>query len=261
LNGILSSGCNQNPYLAAQSPQAYPQSPNPALAAQQQELDRRANALDADNRDLHSELARVQQERQLLEDELGLLRERLNETAGQLRDALAANQEVQRKVQAVEASTRRRGSATITANNSVRDALEVANIPGFDVRQDGDVVRIEVPSDRLFQPRTAQLLPAATYLIDELTDSISRNYPRQMIGIEGHTDNSSAGATTNHQLAASQAMAVFAAVTRRSQIPPRQLFVVAYGENHPTVSNGTPSGRSKNRRIEFVVYPETARPR
>jgi flagellar motor protein MotB len=28
------------------------------------------------------------------------------------------------------------------------------------------------------------------------------------------------------------------------------------GDNHPLVSNGTPAGKAKNRRIELVVYPD-----
>jgi outer membrane protein OmpA-like peptidoglycan-associated protein len=37
-----------------------------------------------------------------------------------------------------------------------------------------------------------------------------------------------------------------------------QLFIVAHGANHPLVSNATAAGRSRNRRMELVVYPERA---
>jgi outer membrane protein OmpA-like peptidoglycan-associated protein len=36
-----------------------------------------------------------------------------------------------------------------------------------------------------------------------------------------------------------------------------QFFVVGHGANHPVVSNATDAGRSRNRRIELVIYPET----
>jgi outer membrane protein OmpA-like peptidoglycan-associated protein len=35
-----------------------------------------------------------------------------------------------------------------------------------------------------------------------------------------------------------------------------QLFVVGHGSNHPIVSNGSPEGKQRNRRVELVVYPE-----
>jgi outer membrane protein OmpA-like peptidoglycan-associated protein len=31
---------------------------------------------------------------------------------------------------------------------------------------------------------------------------------------------------------------------------------VAHGSNHPLVSNATPAGRARNRRVELVVYAE-----
>jgi chemotaxis protein MotB len=226
------------------------------MTSQLQDLGRRATALDADNRDLHAEVARLQQEKELVQDENVLLRKRLNETANQLREAQLAGQEAEQRVKTIQATTRRRGGATITANNSRLQAIEVVDIPGFDVRQDGDVIRVEVPVDRLFHNRSAQLLPNATYVLDQVADALSRTYPKQMIAIEAHTDSTPAGATSNHELAASQATAVFRALTQRNRLPSDQLFIVAHGAAQPRVSNATASGRSKNRRIELVVYPE-----
>jgi chemotaxis protein MotB len=100
------------------------------------------------------------------------------------------------------------------------------------------------------------LLPSANYLIDQLAGAISRYYPSQMMGVEGYTDSAPAGGTSNHQLSVSQAMVVFSALTQRNRIPSQQLFVVGHGANHPRASNATPAGRTKNRRIELVVYPE-----
>ena len=44
---------------------------------------------------------------------------------------------------------------------------------------------------------------------------------------------------------------------RRNGVPTQQLFVIAHGPNHPLADNQTPAGRAENRRIEFVVYPDT----
>lgn len=262
LLGLLVAGCNQSPFLANSPPPTLWQQQQGAGAShpytsQLQDLDRRAAALDADNRELHAQIARFQQEKQLLQDELKLVRQRLEETTNQLREAQLAQQKAEQKVRTIEASMRQRGGAMIRANNSVQNALRIVDIPGFEVRMEDDVIRVEVPADRLFQPHTAQILPSAGYLLDPLVDTIARNYPRQLVAIEGHTDNTPLGATSSHELTASQTVAVFRVLTERNRIPPQQLFLVAHGANHPLVSNATASGRSKNRRIELVIYPET----
>jgi chemotaxis protein MotB len=121
------------------------------------------------------------------------------------------------------------------------------------------VIRIELPADRLFGPGSAQLQTGAYPLLDQAAAAIARDYSRQIVGIEGHTDSGpvSGGYATAHQLTAAQTMVVFDQLTRRSRFSERQLFTLAHGANHPLASNATPAGRAKNRRIELVVYPET----
>jgi chemotaxis protein MotB len=130
----------------------------------------------------------------------------------------------------------------------------------LEVRQEGDVIRIELPADQLFHPGSAQLRVGAYQIISQAATAIARNYPGRIVGIEGYTDGQAPGGgfTSNHQLAAAQAMAVFDDMTRRNRFPGKQLFTMAQGANHPRASNATPAGRAKNRRIELVVYPEAA---
>lgn len=250
-------GCQKNPFLASQQQQPgwqppAQQQPNP-LVSQLQDLNRRSTQLDANNRDLHAELAQAQQH-------VTLLQKRLNETANQLKETQLARQESDKRIQALQASAKPRGSATITANNSLQNALKTVQVPGLEVRSEQDVIRIEIPSDKLFQTGLPQLQPAAYQVLDQVADAIGRNYSRQRIVIEGHSDNAPAVpgyASANHQLTSAQAQAVFDLLTTRNRLPANQLAVMSYGPNHPRYSNGDPAGRAKNRRIELVVYPET----
>jgi flagellar motor protein MotB len=259
--GPVIVGCGQgNPFLSPQQQAALQQQQQPAQISQSQELQRRIGELDANNRDLHMQVAQAQQQAKVYQDQNELLRKQLRDTATQLRDSQLAQQNAEEQVNTMQASTRRRGGAMITANNSVHRSLSAASIPGVEVRQDQDVIRIELPADQLFLPGTAQLLPAAPGLVDKVADAISRNYPRQRIGIEGHTDSSPAFAgmtTTYHQLSTQQATAVFDLLTRRNHLPANQLFIAGLGSNHPRASNATPAGQAKNRRIELVIYPST----
>ncbi len=252
-------GCNQSNPLIANRQGGWPAGAPQTQTAWNQatDLDRRAHALDADNRDLHSELAKSQQQVQLLNDKLALLSKQLADSAGQLQAEQVAKKEAERRAETIQASTRMRGGATITANNSLARSLDMITIAGVEVRRDNDVIRIELSSDRLFVAGTAQLQGSAQYLLDQVADAVTRNYSRQMLGIEAHTDANPAGTAATQQLAGTQALAVFSSLTSRNRLPANQLFTVSHGANHPLASNATPAGRAKNRRIEIVVYPET----
>ena len=229
-------------------------------AAEGREYQRRAQGLDENNQDLHSRLAQSQREVQLMNDEVRLLRQRLGETADLLVQARAEQDQSEQQLNTLQASATRRGGAMITANNSLRGDLPVITVPGVDLRQDSDVVRIELSSDQLFLAQSASLHQGAFQILDPVAEVIRRRYPRQRIGIEGHTDNQTTASMTgrsSHQLAISQATAVFEQLVTRYQWSPRQLFVLGHGANHPRMSNATATGQAKNRRVELVIYPES----
>src|SRR5688572_27663245 len=242
----LSGGCQQGPFQPKTAAKTGPAAanvlqPNAALASQMQDLNRRVGQLDLNNADLHRQLAQAQQDRQTSQEQVALLQKQLGEVASRLKDTQVAKLEADKQVNALQASTRSRGGAMITANNSVRQSLATVAIPGLDIRQDGEVIRIEVPADKLFSPGTVQLQPDGYRILDEVAAVVQRTYPRQRIVVEGHTDDSfAANPTGAHALATAQAQAVFTQLVQRGRLPARQLSVLAMGENHPLASNATP---------------------
>ena len=130
-------------------------------------------------------------------------------------------------------------------------------IPGLEVRRDADVIRVALPADQLFHSRSSQLTPVGVELLDRVAAVITRNYSDHHIGIEGHTDNAPlVGGISPHQLAAAQAQTVLKQFSSGQRFPTYQMMTVSHGANHPRVSNATPMGRVKNRRIEIVIYPD-----
>jgi flagellar motor protein MotB len=242
---------------AAAAANSFAQQQQQALTAQVQELTRRIGQIDANNSDLTRQLAQTEQTRQQYQEQISLLQKQLGEASNRLRDQQTAKQEADRQLQALQASTKFRGGATITPNSSVRQALTPVSIPGVEVRQDGELIRIEIPADKLYTLNTAQLTADSYRILDEISASITRTYPRQRIVIEGHTDNSTGTPVSSHLLANAQAQVVFQQLTQRGRLPVRQLSILAMGENHPLASNGTPQGKAKNRRVEIVVYPDS----
>jgi chemotaxis protein MotB len=256
-------GCKEGPFAPSATQKANPanvfaQQQSQAITAQVQDLTRRVSQLDLNNADLHRQLAQAEQARQASQEQVALLQRQLGDMATRLKETQLAKAEADKQVSAIQASTRLRGGATITANNSVRQSLAMISIPGLDIRQDGEVIRIEIPGDKLFQPGTAQLVNDGYRILDEVAAAVQRTYPRQRIVVEAHTDDSlAANPTAPHTLSTAQAQAVFQQLVQRGRLPARQLSVLALGENHPLASNGTPAGKAKNRRIEIVVYPDT----
>jgi flagellar motor protein MotB len=253
-------GCSNNPYALQKQNQTLQQQ-QIALQQRNNELQARATALDRDNQELGTLLAQARQQSQLTEDQLAAVRDQLAGISTQMTQLRDAKQLTEKQVETLMASTRRRAAATITANNSLARNLPAVNIPGIEVRADGDVVRIELPADKLFQPGGVTIQPVSAGLVDTVAMEIARAYPDQMIGVEGHTNNDfvrSQQGFDNQQLSVAQANAVYQHLVMRGQIPAHRLFIVGHGPNHPVVSNATAAGKARNARVELVIYPDRA---
>ena len=260
---LPASGCGRlvfNP--AHRQPGAGPavaQQQMQTLAQQSQEYQVRAQELDRNNQELETMLAQSQQQVQLLTEEVSTTREQLKTTTDQLLAMRQSNSQLQTKTSALLASAEKRATAEIRSNNSLLRPLNVKDIPGASVRQDGDVIRVEIAGDQLFMPGSAYLQNNAEQLVHSVAAELRRNFPQNIIGIEGHTDDRpthSQQHPTNHHLSVGQALSVYNALLKRGTVPQQQLFVTGHGSNHPVVSNATDEGRTRNRRIEMVVYPE-----
>ena len=272
-------GCNQNPYIASQGAGVNWQAPGPAYApttappganvainpgmrpsdARLAELNRRVQLLDDNNRQLHTQLAQSEQKGKVYQEELDLVRRQLADTTQRLESTTLAARNAESRVRGLQASSQMRGGATIRPNTNLSQLAGRLNLKGLSVRQAGDLIRIMIPADQLFQPGTAQLQPHAAQILDPVVAQLRSVFPRQKIGIEGYTDNSTlygGQVATSHQLASAQAASVLDFMTRRGGMPINQLFTVAQGANNPIQPNATATGRAANRRIELVVYPD-----
>jgi len=253
------TGCANSSYALQQKTTELQQA-QVALAQRNQELQSRASTLDRDNQELQTLLAQTRQQGKLYEDQLAAMRDQLAAATTQLAHLRDEKQLTEKQTEALMASTRKRMGATITANNSLQRNLPPLNLPGIEIRVDGDVVRVELPADRLFQPSSTMLQPVAGPLLDNVAAELARNYPDQKIGVEGHTDGDlvrSAGGD-NQQVSTARATAVYQYLAARGQIAANRLFIVGHGATQPVVSNATAAGKARNSRVELVVYPERA---
>jgi flagellar motor protein MotB len=253
------SGCNNLPFAPKQQNQAAVTQQMQTLAQQNQEYQSRAASLDRNNQEVESLLAQSRQQVQLLSDELSATRGQLQTTTDQLLAMRSESDQLRTQSSQLVATVQQRAGAEIRANNTLLKNVALSKIPGVEVRQDGDVVRVEVPADRLFMPGSNYLQNGGDALLASIGADLRRNFPDNIIGIEGHTDDSpthSQQFPTAHHLSSAQALAAYTALVQRGTMPANQLFVIGHGANHPAVSNASDAGKVRNRRIEFVVYPE-----
>jgi flagellar motor protein MotB len=251
-------GCAENP-MVLQGRVAESKRQQDILTRQNQQLADRAAGLDRANQDLVTQLAQARQETRVSEEQLAALREQLRGVTAQVAQIQADRQSSEQKAQALSASLHRQSGVSISPNNSFLQTLPAVHQPDVYVRRDGDVIRVELPGNRLFESGGARLRPGAANLIADVATELRRDYPDQIIGIEGHTDSDPVAGgqwQNNHALSIARAMAVYDVLTSGMRLRPEQLFVVGHGENHPVVSNATPEGKQRNRRVELVIYPE-----
>lgn len=237
-------------------------------------LNSRLNQFDSDNQNLHAQVAALQQRLQNANSYNDQLRTQLSDQMAQLQQAQLqvqqANARAQQQLAAAQNSNRQvqgqltSGSvgpppgqfagATIRANNSLMQKLQTVQLPGYKAWMDGDVIRIEGPTDRLFVSGTYQLNSNDAATLANLANAIRQNFPRQVIGVEAHWDGTpiQPATTSHHQLTATQALAVFDLLVK-SGLPHDQVFTMAVGSNRKRY----PVGNAANRRIEIVIYPET----
>ncbi len=282
---------------AAQSPFSGSSNPwGQATAAQEQffagvseqmkNLTARLGQSDLDNQQLQTELAGLKQKLQAAGDYNYQLKQQLADTVSQIQtvqnEKLALEQQLVSLQRGMSGTAVAAGSAagvgslaagpgsppaqlassngppTLRANNSLMQKVSALQISGITTRMDGEVIRVELPTDAIFTPGTYQLSLTSTQLLQQIAGVINREFPRQVIGVEAHWDSAAAlpAGATAQQLTATQALAVFNEMMRIG-VPERQLFTLAMGSNRPRYGAGAGNGTAANRRVEIVIYPET----
>lgn len=133
---------------------------------------------------------------------------------------------------------------------TIDNALSVANAPPAQSLLDSTL------SNRVieFQSGSATLTPAGGAILDEMAAAI-KQIGNSKIQIIGHTD-SSGDRTSNIALSHARANSVRTYLIGKG-IPAGILSTVGAGPDRPLISNDTPEGRAKNRRIEFHLLSQS----
>jgi chemotaxis protein MotB len=121
-----------------------------------------------------------------------------------------------------------------------------------EMRQGNIVLRID--GKVLFDSGGADLLSGATSILGDVIRILKEN-PQYDVDIQGHTDNHpihTAKFASNWELSAIRATTVLRYLIEAG-IYQERLTATGFADRRPLTSNGTPEGRRKNRRVEFVL--------
>jgi flagellar motor protein MotB len=242
------------------------------LSEQVQNLSQRLGHFDNDNQQLLTDLAATKQKLQASNDYNYQLKQQLTDSVAQMQQLQNSKASLEQQLAAAQFRTGGGGmlpastsggvpsqlasAATLRANNSLMQKISLLQLPGVTTRMDGDVIRVELPSDQLFEPNSYRINANYGQVLQQLAASITRNFPEQVVGVEAHWDNTPLQNATAHQFTATQSLAVFDYLQKLG-LPGSQLFTMAVGSNRPRYPTSASAGTNSNRRVEVVIYPET----
>jgi outer membrane protein OmpA-like peptidoglycan-associated protein len=153
----------------------------------------------------------------------------------------------------MDAGDARRDAATA---RSEIDSLE-AELASLNARRTAEGLVVTL-GDVLFDTARFTVRPEGNANLRQIAD-VLRSHPGYRAVIEGHTDNVGS-ASSNYLLSERRANAVMQALTSFGA-PAAQLATRARGQESPSASNETASGRQMNRRVEVIfsaIEPDVA---
>jgi Flagellar motor protein len=145
--------------------------------------------------------------------------------------------------------------------DQISDLNEQYNLGDYvelSIDKNNKFVQLTLNGSVLFNSGDAQMKKEALPILDKISHILKR-FKDCNIEITGHTDNvpvSSSEFKDNNWLSSARALNAAEYLIDQCNIEPAKLKYSGRGEYEPIISNATPEGRAKNRRIEIKIYNE-----
>jgi outer membrane protein OmpA-like peptidoglycan-associated protein len=124
------------------------------------------------------------------------------------------------------------------------------DIKGAEVQRIGEAIKITFDSGILYDIDQSNLRPVSKTNLAALAKILNK-YPDTNILIEGHTDNTG---TNDHNMTLSKERAQSVSLYLSTlEVQSARFSITGYGETQPIVTNDTPEGQQKNRRVDIAV--------
>lgn len=123
---------------------------------------------------------------------------------------------------------------------------------GVSVSRVGNQLILNMPGDITFATDSSNINERFISTLNSV-GIVLRKYNRTMVDVTGHTDNVGAK-SYNYALSERRAQSV-ARYLRRQGVIPQRMMISGRGPDQPVASNGSASGRQKNRRVTIQLVP------
>ncbi len=145
--------------------------------------------------------------------------------------------------------------------NTRRNMEERLKGTGVSVKIKEGHISVVLPSSVLFNSGQTKLKKAATSSLTKVCNVLKKDFPNEIIRIEGHTDSDPVKRTkkvynSNWELSSARAAIVLHFLIDNCHLDPKKLYIAGYGKYQPVASNKSKSGKKKNRRVEIVVLSD-----
>jgi len=199
------------------------------------------------NRELLAQLAAKEKALAAEQDRLNKMRDELSSSSKRL-------SELEGMIAAKDAAMKK-------LKETLSKALNAFEGKGLTVEQKNGKVYVSMENKLLFQTGSWAVGTEGRKAIVEVGKVLAQN-PDITVLIEGHTDNDKilgsigGGVENNWDLSTKRATAVVNILAENPGIQKRNLTAAGRGEFAPLMSNASPEGKAKNRRIEIILTPK-----
>lgn len=187
------------------------------------------------------------------EKALAAEKERLNKLNADLKDRSDRVNELESMIAAKEATMKK-------LKETLSKSLKAFEGKGLTVQQKDGKVYVSMENKLLFESGSWSVGPEGKKAVVAVAKVLGDN-PEIAVLIEGHTDNDKfAGAMgqieNNWDLSTKRATAIVNILSENKAVKKENLTAAGRGEFAPLMSNDSPEGKAKNRRIEIILTPK-----
>ena len=178
---------------------------------------------------------------------------RFNKTKADLDNNAKRLAELESIIAAKEASMKK-------LKETLSKSLKAFEGKGLTVQQKDGKVYVSMENKLLFESGSYAVNPQGKTAVVAVGKVLGDN-PEIAVLVEGHTDNDKFGASVgsienNWDLSTKRATAIVNILGENTKVVKQNLTAAGRGEYAPLMSNDTPEGKSKNRRIEIILTPK-----